>query len=149
MSVFPQLTESELCYKTMGVYQFKQADSYMEENTSDTGQYQIMMHKVAAGILKAKIQSKHTSAGSYNLSIEYDPELEPIRGWFCKFKSGSRIVGCYTHIALMMWFLGFNCHQQNEDNSTKFKSQYMSFITDITDWDTTSSHSDDNDSENN
>ena len=38
LSDFPQLTESELRDKTMGVYQLKQADSYTEEHPTDTGQ---------------------------------------------------------------------------------------------------------------
>ena len=49
LSDFPQLTESELRDKTMGVYQLKQADSYTEEHTTDTGQYEIMLHKEATG----------------------------------------------------------------------------------------------------
>ena len=60
LSDFPQLTESELRDKTMGVYQPEQADSYTEEHISDTGQYKIMVHKKEAGIRKAKIQSRHT-----------------------------------------------------------------------------------------
>ena len=114
---FPQLTESELRDKTMGVYQLKQADSYTEEHTTDSGQYIIMVHKETAGILKANIRSRHTLAGSYNLWIEYGPGLDPIKGWFCKCKSGSRIVGCCAHIASVMWFLGFYRHQQNESKT--------------------------------
>ena len=109
--ILPQLTESELRDKTMWVYQLKQTDSYTEKHISDNGQYKIMVHKEEAGILKAKIQSRHTSAGSYNLWIEYGPGLEPIKGCFCKCKSDSRIVGCYAHIASVMWFLGFYRHQ--------------------------------------
>ena len=45
LSDFPQLTESELRDKPMGVYQLKQANLYTEEHTTDTGQYEIMVHK--------------------------------------------------------------------------------------------------------
>ena len=147
---FPQLTESELRDKTMGVYQLKQADSYTEEHTTDSGQYIIMVHKETAGILKANIRSRHTSAGSYNLWIEYGPGLDPIKGWFCKCKSGSRIVGCCAHIASVMWFLGFYRHQQNESKTPQLKSHYFSYLTDAAnkDWDTSSSESDDSESEN-
>lgn len=92
LSDFPQLTESELRDKTMGVYQLKQADSYTEEHISDTGPYKIMVHKEEAGTLKAKIQSRHTSAGSYYLWIEYDQGFEPINDWLCKCKSGIRLL---------------------------------------------------------
>ena len=147
---FPQLTESELRDKTMGVYQLKQADSYTEEHTTDSGQYIIMVHKETAGILKANIRSRHTSAGSYNLWIEYGPGLDPIKGWFCKCKSGSRIVGCCAHIASVMWFLGFYRHQQNESKTSQLKSHYFSYLTDAAnkDWDTSTSESDDSESEN-
>ena len=90
----------------------------------------LMVHKEATGILKAKVRSRHISAGSYNLWIEFGPGLEPIKGWFCKCKSDSRIVGCCAHIASVMWFLGFYRHQQKEDKPLPYKSQYMSFLTD-------------------
>ena len=150
LSDFPQLTDSEIRDKTIGVYQLKQADSYTEEHTTDTGQYEIMVHKEATGILKAKIRSRHTSAGSYNVWIEFGQGLESIKkGWFCKCKSGSRIVGCCAHIEAVMWFLGFDRHQQKEVKPLPFKSQYMSFLTEASakDWYTSSLDSEDNDSE--
>ena len=62
LSDFPELTAVR--DKTMGVYQLKQADSFTEEHTTDNGHYIIMVHKEAAGILKANIRSRQTSAGS-------------------------------------------------------------------------------------
>ena len=108
-----------------------------------------MVHKEATGMLKATIRSRHTSAGSYNLWIEFGPGLEPINGWFCKCKSGSRTVGCCARIASVMWFLGFYRHQQKEDKPRPFKYHYMFFLTDASakEWDTSSSDSEDNDSE--
>ena len=99
LSDFPQSTECELRDKTSGCTSLcKLTPVRKSTHPSDTGQYQIMVHKVVAGILKAKIQSKHTSAGSYNLCIEYGP----IWGSFCKCKSGSRIVGCCALNASVM-----------------------------------------------
>ena len=112
LSDFPQLTEAELRDMAMGVYQLKQADSYTEKHTSETGQYEIVIHEEDDGILKTKIRSRLTAAASYNLWIEYGPGLEPIKGWYCKFESGSKVVGCCAHIASVLWFLGYFRHQR-------------------------------------
>ena len=33
--------------------------------------------------------------------------FNPITGLFYMFKSGARVVGCYAHTALVLWYLGF------------------------------------------
>ena len=38
--------------------------------------------------------------------------LNPITGLFCTSKSGARVVGCYAQIASVLWYLGFEQHQQ-------------------------------------
>ena len=124
---------------TTGVYQLKQAYSYTEEHTSQTGQCEIVIHKENDGILKAKIRSRHTAAAPYNLWIEYGPGLESIKGWYCKCKSCSGVVGCCAHKASVLWFLGYFRHQP-KDKKQIFKSHYISCLTDacVKDWDSSS-----------
>ena len=51
---FPELTEDELRDLKMGIYQLKQAKSYMDENFDEKGSYNIMAHKDDV-VLKAQI----------------------------------------------------------------------------------------------
>ena len=45
----------------MGIYQLKQAKSYMDEHFDEKGSYEIVTHKENEGVLKAQIRSRHTS----------------------------------------------------------------------------------------
>ena len=62
---FPELTEDELRDLKMGIYQLKQAESYMDENFDEKGSYDIMAHKDDV-VLKAQIRSRHISNKTYN-----------------------------------------------------------------------------------
>ena len=48
---FPELTEDELRYLTMGMYQLKQAKSYTDDHFDEKGSYEIMAHKEKDGVL--------------------------------------------------------------------------------------------------
>ena len=40
--------------------------------------------------------------------IQYslEDETDPIVSWYCQCKAGARLVGCYAHIASVMWYIG-------------------------------------------
>lgn len=59
-------------------------------------------------ILRAKIQSRHTSSKIYNLWIEFDIDSRnPINCWYCQCKADARTVGCCAHIASVLWYFGY------------------------------------------
>lgn len=62
--VFPHLTEEEIRQLTLGVYQIRLAKSYAYEHFME-GRYEIFISDDVAGILCAKIQSRHISAKKY------------------------------------------------------------------------------------
>lgn len=99
---------------TLGVYQVKQAPSYSKEHLCD-GSYNIMIHKENQNIVKVKIQSRHVRSVTHTLWIEFDPNdfLEPITSWYCTCKVGARVVGCCSHIASVLWFLGYERHRED------------------------------------
>ena len=39
--------------------------------------------------------------------------VRPIIGWYCTRKIGGSVVGCCVHIASVLWFLGYDRHQNN------------------------------------
>uniref|UniRef100_K1P6R4 Uncharacterized protein n=1 Tax=Magallana gigas TaxID=29159 RepID=K1P6R4_MAGGI len=94
---------------TFRVYQLKQAKKYTNEHLGD-GDYKIDVSCEEAGLLHARIQSRHTSRKLYNIWVEFS--REDVKGWFCECKGGSRTVGCCTHICSVKWYLSF-ARQQN------------------------------------
>ena len=105
---FPSLSDEELRNITIGVYQLKLARSYASEHLSEDGDFTIMINNDADGILRARIQSRHTSARSYLLWIEYSPAV--VTAWYCQCKVGSRVVGTCAHVFSVIWYLGYARH---------------------------------------
>ncbi|XP_069109614.1 uncharacterized protein [Argopecten irradians] len=105
---FPTLSEEELRHITIGVYQLKLARFYASEHLSEDGDFNIMVNDEEDGMLRARIQSRHTSARSYLLWIEYNPAL--VTAWYCQCKVGSRVVGTCAHISAVIWYLGYARH---------------------------------------
>lgn len=111
---FPQLTLDDLRTITMGIYQLKQAPCYTKDHLNEDGQYELLVFKETEGLIKVKIQSRHSKNTTYTLWIQYIPSSDkPIAGWYCTCKVGSRIVGCCAHIASVLWFWGFERYQGN------------------------------------
>ncbi|XP_061193736.1 uncharacterized protein LOC133201962 [Saccostrea echinata] len=106
--VFPRLTEEEIRQLTFGVYQIRLAKSYTHEHLME-GKYEIFISNDCAGILCAKIQSRHISAKKYLLWIRYDDVS--IKSWFCKCKVGARVVGMCAHVTSVIWFLALARHE--------------------------------------
>ena len=67
---------------------------------SQDGQYEISIHKEDIGLIRIKIQSRHTSANIYFLWISYNSGggAESITGWYCLCKADTRTAGCCAHI---------------------------------------------------
>ena len=109
---FPKLSEDELCDLTLSVYQIKQAKSYTQEHLTTDGKYEFSIHKEDTGLIRIKIQSRHTSSKTYLLWISYGciGGADSITGWYCLCKAGARTVGCCAHIASVLWYLGYQRH---------------------------------------
>ncbi|XP_033732853.1 uncharacterized protein LOC117322192 [Pecten maximus] len=105
---FPSMSEEELRNLTIGVYQLKLARSYTHEHLAEDGEYVIMVNDGTAGLLRARIQSRHTSSKTYLLWIDYSPAV--INGWYCQCKAGARVVGTCAHVAAVIWYIGYARH---------------------------------------
>ena len=92
---FPFLGEQELRNITCGVYQLKLSPSYIQEYLD--GESQILIHKEDPGLIRVKIHSRHISSA-----------------WYCKCRAGARVVGVCSHIASVLWYLGFARHNEKQ-----------------------------------
>ena len=101
---FPHLDETELRNITCGVYQLKLSSSYMQEYLEVNSE--IFVHQEDD---TRSLQSRHTSSRTYLLWIEYSP-MEVI-AWYCKCRAGTRVVGVCSHIASILWYLGYARHK--------------------------------------
>jgi hypothetical protein len=105
---FPKLDYKQLRELTLGIYQLKQARSYTQEHLSDTGSYNVFLHKQNADVLRVKIQSRHVASKVHNLWISYDHS--DITGWYCQCRAGARVIGCCAHISSVVWYLSHARH---------------------------------------
>lgn len=105
---FPKLDESDLRTLTVGVYQLKLAPSYVQEHLDEHGNFDIFVREQSPGLLCIKIQSRHMSAIRYKCWVGYNEGA--INGWYCKCKSGARVVGMCAHITAVVWHLSYQRH---------------------------------------
>lgn len=96
----------------MGVYQLKQAKSYIAEPITAEGDYKLSYLKETPTIIRLQLQSRHTSSKVCVLWIEYGEFVHSIIGWFCKCQAGARVVGCCAHVASVLWYLGHFRHRE-------------------------------------
>jgi hypothetical protein len=108
---FPQLSLRDIeNHITLGPFQVKQARWYIAESVIENGEYKMHYHREKVGLIRARIQSRHTSSALYFVWVRYTPnENGPgsIKHWYCQCKAGTRTVGCCSHVAAVICFLGF------------------------------------------
>ncbi|XP_060085720.1 uncharacterized protein LOC132565127 [Ylistrum balloti] len=121
--IFPVLTEEDLRNLTLGVYQLKLARSYTQEHMSETGGYEVSICKVDANLINAKIQSRHFSSKLYQLWVSFDDCN--VQGWYCSCRAGARVVGTCSHVASILWYMGFARHLDKSFDFSKDWTQYL------------------------
>lgn len=116
LSDFPRISMEDLRSITMGVYQIKQCISYSKEHVDDEGIYDLMICKDIPNLLQVKIQSRHSKNSQHTLWIKYSLEDTSthcsVSGWYCTCKVGARVVGCCAHVASVLWYIGYQRHQE-------------------------------------
>ena len=69
------------------------------------------------------MDSRHISSKTHNLWVTY--EEASITSWYCKCRAGARVVGTCSHIASVIWFLGFQRHQTTSSTAGKSWIDYV------------------------
>jgi len=99
---FPSMTEEDLKEITLGTYQIAMGLRYNHQHYSNTGSYTFQIHKEEIGIIRVKMQSRFSKATHHFVWIqfsEFENGKDAIQAWYCDCKTGSRTLGCCSHVA--------------------------------------------------
>lgn len=109
---FPRLTLEYLRDLTVGTYQLKLAPSYIQDTTQRerNDDLQIDVANQLANTIRLRIWSRFQNRVKHQIWIEYGHE---IIGYYCTCKSGARTVGTCSHVASVLWFLGYSRFENN------------------------------------
>jgi len=113
---FPVLGSADMKMLTLGVYQTSLAAGYTSLHLNDSSSYEIFLHKENPTLLRAKIESRYTQGKAHQLWISYEAhgtDFKSVTGHYCTCKAGSRVVGCCSHIASVIWYFGCARHSNN------------------------------------
>ena len=113
---FPLISEDEMRDITVGIYQLKQAPSYTFEHLSEEGRYEIVRHHTMHDLIRVRIHSRfrNQESQSHNVYIQYRPGRRGAGGiahYACTCICGKRTLGTCSHVASVLWYLGFGRHQ--------------------------------------
>ena len=60
-------------------------------------------------IVRVRFLSAHKNSYIYQAYIQFDSTQVMV--WYCTCTTGTRTVGCCSHVAVAIWFLGYEHHQ--------------------------------------
>jgi hypothetical protein len=123
---FPSLSLEDVQTITMGIFQIKQARSYVNEHINENGQYEVLVYSEEDGLLLASIQSKHSTRKQYYAIIKYNPTT--VLEWCCQCPNGNNIIGCCSHICSIIWFLRVARHDKTKRQ--QFSTYYINYLQD-------------------
>lgn len=131
VELFPNLNIDELLLYACGSYQVKMAKNYYGDHIDENGdihcevvvegylnyrQYNINIDTNDSILLKARIRSRHSNAVKYFVYIlihkEYT-DISSIIDHYCSCKVRQRVVGCCSHVILLLWYFGHAPHLPN------------------------------------
>lgn len=111
---FPLLTMDDLKRITLGSYQITIAGKYIEQHMKDDSRFGIFIHRENNEIIRAKIQSRFSKSATHNTWVKFDEDktgIDAISGYYCSCKVGERTLGCCSHVACVLRYLGYDRHQ--------------------------------------
>lgn len=126
LSEFPRLEIEDLKYLTLGSYQLKQSLGYYSEHISKHGVFLVEKHKEISGLIRCKLQSRHSNRSTYTAFVKYESSAEgreSITGYTCQCKNGLRTVGMCSHVTTIIWYLGHGRYQQRNYNVAEHLNQ--------------------------
>lgn len=124
---FPQLTMEDLKRITLGTYQLKIAEQYIKHHIKEDSNFGIFIHRENKNIIRAKIQSRFSRLKTHNTFVKFDENIsgfEGILGLYCTCKVGERTLGCCSHLAAIVRYLGYEIHQPPTISRSSFRSQW-------------------------
>ena len=110
---FPNLTLDFLREYICGIYQIKQCSSYAKAHLFyNDDQFEFQVSSSDDSTLRCRLHSKNSRLMNYYLCIRFDndDEDDPIKDHYCQCKSGARNLGCCSHVATVLWYIGYARH---------------------------------------
>ncbi len=76
------------------------------------GEFEFQLSSSNDSILRRRLHSKYSSSTLYFLCVHFDygDDDNPIKDHYCQCKSGARNLGCCSHVATVLWYIGYACH---------------------------------------
>lgn len=115
---FPQLSMDDLKRLTLGSYQIRIAERYIDHHLRGDEQFGIFIHRESDSIIRAKIQSRFSRSKAHNTWVKYDANgvgYNAIKGLYCSCKVGERSLGCCSHLTSVVRYLGYDRHQPRKE----------------------------------
>jgi hypothetical protein len=140
---FPILSQSQLQDLLLGIFQLKQAKSYANEHINDDGVYEILVSTETSGLLRAKIQSRHSNRKKYNAIIQYNNRT--VLEWCCQCPYGNVTIGTCSHVASILWYLSLARYDKSKMN--QLSSNYLDIFRDASSTDLTDESNDEEESD--
>ncbi|XP_037050737.1 uncharacterized protein LOC119084780 [Bradysia coprophila] len=112
---FPVLSMDDLKRITLGSYQIKIAERYVDSHLREDSQFGIFVHREMDGIIRVRIQSRFSRSKTHDAWVKFrenESGYEAIEGLYCTCKVGERTLGCCSHLTTVLRYLGFDRHQQ-------------------------------------
>ena len=99
--------------------------------------YGLDVEKENACLLKTKIRSRHSCSDKYFVYILIDVKrdgIESLIGHCCSCKIGTRVVGCCSHVAVVLWYFSYaryltTIHAPDHNQHLILLAQINKFIT--------------------
>lgn len=99
------------------MYQLKRARSYAEEHSNTTQltdtdvdfSVEQCTENGNEDIVRFRFRSAHKNSCVYQTYVQYNST--EVIGWYCTCIAGTRTLGCCSHIASAIWFLGYEHYQ--------------------------------------
>ncbi|CAM4906565.1 unnamed protein product [Rotaria socialis] len=96
-----------------GTYQIRMAKSYILEHITtsilndDDLEFIVELCPKQSDLVRVRFQSGHSNNKCHTATVQFDETvINPIVGYYCTCISGSREVGCCSHVAAVLWHRG-------------------------------------------
>ncbi|CAF3491531.1 unnamed protein product [Rotaria socialis] len=115
----------------VGSYQVRQAKSYILEHLKRSEldpndlEFTVELCEQHSDLIRIRFVSRHSTNQNHLATVQFDTyQDEPIQGWYCTGHTGARVVGCYVHIAALIWYLGV-CRAEYNDKGHSLSAQHL------------------------
>lgn len=111
---FPRLTMDDLKKITLGSYQIKMAEKYIQQHMKDNSDFTIYVHRHNQQIIRTQIQSRFSNAKLHSAWVKFDANqsgCDSIKGLYCTCKVGERTLGCCSHLTAVVRYLGYQRYE--------------------------------------